>query len=101
MTSTRATPELGGDGRPGAAFSATYRRSVITGPRQVRFEELPVPEPGPRQVLVRVAAAALCTWEQRVYAGVDNWSYPLVGGHEFSGEVVNVGSEVAQPLARG
>jgi len=79
----------------------TYRRSVITGPHEVAFEEVTIPEPGPRQVLVKVAAAALCTWEQRVYAGIDNWSYPLVGGHEFAGEVVAVGPGVMQPLAPG
>src|SRR5436190_7167154 len=79
----------------------TYRRSVIVGPRQIEFEDVALPEPGPHQVLVRVAAAALCTWEQRVYAGIDTWSYPLVGGHEFSGEVTAVGSGVAQPLAPG
>lgn len=79
----------------------TYRRSVITGPKQIAFETVPLVQPGPGQVLVRIAAAALCTWEQRVYAGVDNWSYPLVGGHEFSGEVVAVGPRVLQPLAPG
>ena len=78
-----------------------YRRSVITGPRQIAFEEVAIPRPGPGQVLLRVAAAALCTWEQRVYSGVDTWSYPLVGGHEYAGEVIGVGENVAQPLAVG
>jgi threonine dehydrogenase-like Zn-dependent dehydrogenase len=98
-------PEEGEDGSArtaGTVASAgTYRRSVITAPREVVFEELSIPEPGPRQVLVKIAAAALCTWEQRVYAGIDSWSYPLVGGHEFSGEVVAIGPGVAQPLAPG
>jgi L-iditol 2-dehydrogenase len=80
---------------------ATYRRSVITAPRRIEFQDVVIPEPGPKQVLVRVGAAALCTWEQRVYAGVDSWSYPLVGGHEFSGEVVAVGAEVAQQSLPG
>jgi threonine dehydrogenase-like Zn-dependent dehydrogenase len=80
---------------------ATYRRSVLTGPRQIAFEDVAVPVPGPRQVLVKVTAAAVCTWEQRVYAGIDNWSYPLVGGHEFAGEVIAVGPGVMQPLAPG
>jgi L-iditol 2-dehydrogenase len=79
----------------------SYCRSVITGPKQIAFEEVPIPEPGPRQVLVRITAAALCTWEQRVYTGVDNWSYPLVGGHEFAGEVVAVGPDVVQHLSPG
>jgi threonine dehydrogenase-like Zn-dependent dehydrogenase len=102
MTSTQITPERTSESRAGAPpAKGTYCRSVITGPRQLHFEEIRIPEPGPRQVLVRVAAAALCTWEQRVYAGIDTWSYPLVGGHEYSAEVVAVGSDVAQPLVRG
>lgn len=81
--------------------TGTYRRAVITGPRHIAFEDVPVPTPGPGQVLVRVAAAALCTWEQRVFAGVDTWSYPLVGGHEFSGTVAAVGAGVVQTLEPG
>lgn len=81
--------------------AGSYRRSVITGPRQIAFEEVAIPSPGPGQVLVKVAAAAVCTWEQRVYAGIDSWSYPLVGGHEFAGEVIAVGPKVSQPLAPG
>jgi threonine dehydrogenase-like Zn-dependent dehydrogenase len=79
----------------------TYRRSVISGPRQIDFDTAPIPEPGPRQVLVQVAAAALCTWEQRVYAGIDNRSYPLIGGHEFAGEVVAIGPGAVEPLDVG
>ena len=79
----------------------SYCRTVITGPRQIEFEEVAIPQPGPRQVLVRIGAAALCTWEQRVYTGIDNWSYPLVGGHEFAGEVVAIGPGVVQPLEPG
>jgi L-iditol 2-dehydrogenase len=52
-------------------------------------------------VLVRVTAAALCTWEQRVFAGVDTWSYPLVGGHEFAGTVAGIGPGGVQELAPG
>src|SRR5690349_19341715 len=82
-------------------IATTYCRAVITGPRQIAFQEVELPEPGPSQVLVRVEAAALCTWEQRVYAGVDTWSYPLVGGHEFSGTVEGIGTGVIQKLMPG
>ncbi len=88
------------EGTP-AQPAGTYRRSVITGPGEIVFEDVPVPEPGPNQVLVKMTAAALCTWEQRVFSGVDNWSYPLVGGHEFSAEVAAIGPGVAQPLKVG
>jgi L-iditol 2-dehydrogenase len=39
-------------------------------------------------------ASALCTWEQRTFAGIDTYSYPLVGGHENSGVVEAIGSDV-------
>src|SRR5689334_25294148 len=84
-----------------AEATGTYQRAVITGPRQIVFQDVPIPTPGPGQVLVRVAAAALCTWEQRVFAGVDTWSYPLVGGHEFSGTVAAIGPDMVQHLLPG
>lgn len=101
MTSLAPKLHDGVDERQPPSTPATYRRSVISGPGQIDFEDVPLPAAGPDQVLVRVAAAALCTWEQRVYAGIDAWSYPLIGGHEFSAFVVAVGEEVAQSLAPG
>ncbi len=74
--------------------AGTMTRAVITGPKQVVLESVPIPEPGPSQVLVRMRASALCTWEQRTFAGIETWSYPLVGGHEYSGVVEAIGSAV-------
>ncbi len=70
-----------------------YKRAVFLGPRQIRFDELPIPEPGPRQALVKVGACALCTWEQRSYTGEEPF-YPLSSGHEVAGELVKLGSRV-------
>jgi threonine dehydrogenase-like Zn-dependent dehydrogenase len=88
----------------------TYKRAVFVGPREVRLDELPIPEPGPRQALVKVRACAICTWEQRLFGGEDPL-YPLAGGHEVSGELVKLGGQlytdarvgdhvVAAPLTR-
>ena len=74
-------------------MTKTYKQAVFVGPRQIRFDELPIPEPGPRQALVKVKACALCTWEQREYSGEEQF-YPLAGGHEVSGELVKLGSQV-------
>ncbi|RLC88316.1 MAG: hypothetical protein DRJ03_03040 [Chloroflexi bacterium] len=71
-------------------MAGTCKRAVFVGPKQIRFDELPIPEPGPRQALVKVKACALCTWEQRVYTGEEHF-YPLAGGHEVSGELVKTG----------
>ncbi len=76
-------------------------RAVITGPRQLRMEQVAVPTPGPAQILVRVRAAALCTWEQRTFAGIDTFSYPLVGGHENSGIVEAIGKDVELKVSVG
>ena len=74
--------------------TGTMRRAVITGPQRIVLEQVPIPQVGPRQVLVRMRASALCTWEQRTFAGIDTWSYPLVGGHEYSGVIEAIGPEV-------
>jgi L-iditol 2-dehydrogenase len=71
----------------------TYKRATFVGPGEIRFDELPIPEPGPREALVKVKACALCTWEQRMYTGEEHY-YPLAGGHEVSGELVAIGSKV-------
>jgi threonine dehydrogenase-like Zn-dependent dehydrogenase len=74
-------------------MKGTYKRAVFVAPRQIRFDELPIPTPGPRQALVKVRAVALCTWEQRSYTGEENL-YPLSSGHEVAGELVELGSQV-------
>jgi L-iditol 2-dehydrogenase len=82
--------------RPGGP-ARTMTRAVITGPKQVVLEQIPIPEVDPRQILVRMRASALCTWEQRTFAGIETWPYPLVGGHEYSGVVEAIGSAVEVP----
>jgi 2-desacetyl-2-hydroxyethyl bacteriochlorophyllide A dehydrogenase len=77
-----------------AVATRTYTRAVITGPNAIVMEDVPLPELAPTQVLVRMRASALCTWEQRTYAGIDTYSYPLVGGHENSGVIEAIGSDV-------
>lgn len=84
-------------------MTKTYRRAVFVGPGKIRFDELPIPEPGPRQALVRVRTCALCTWEQRMYSGEER-HYPMAGGHEVAGELVRVGkwlhtdAEIGDPV---
>src|SRR6267142_791609 len=81
--------------------TAVMTRAVITGPKQIRMEQVAIPTPGPAQILVRMRAAALCTWEQRTFAGIDTFSYPLVGGHENSGIVEAIGSDVELAIKVG
>ncbi len=72
-------------------------QAVIVAPRQIEYQHNEIPALRPDQVRVRVRACALCTWEQRVYSGIDTYAYPFVGGHEFAGYVEEIGSEVGVP----
>ncbi len=61
--------------------------------------EVPAPKPGINDVLVRVLMTGICGTDLHIYEW-DDWArstipLPLVIGHEFVGEVVEVGSNVA------
>ena len=67
----------------------------------LRAEELPVPEPGPGQVLIEVTACALCRTDLHVVDGeLAGPKLPLVPGHQVVGRVVATGGEV-DDLAEG
>lgn len=61
-----------------------------------RFErrEIPRPEVGPDEVLVRIACVGICPWDVRVYAGKKSVLLPRVMGHEAAGRIVAVGDAV-------
>ena len=66
--------------------------------RGAQIESVPVPQPGPVDVLVRVRAASICGTDLHIY-GWDRWSAsrikpPMTFGHEFCGFVEAVGTEV-------
>ncbi len=58
------------------------------------LEDLPVPDVGPRDVLVRVAASGICHTDLNVINGLSALPLPIVPGHEGCGVVEEVGSEV-------
>jgi threonine 3-dehydrogenase len=62
------------------------------------LEDVPVPEPGINDVLIRVLLTGICGTDLHIYEW-DGWAQstipvPLVIGHEFVGEIVAVGSNV-------
>lgn len=63
-------------------------------------ENLPVPTPGPREILVKVRATAICGTDSHIMAWTpyaqQRVPTPMVFGHEFSGDVVQVGSAVTE-----
>ena len=64
------------------------------------MQEVPVPEPGPTDVLIRVHKSAVCGTDVHIW-NWDDWAratvpVPLVVGHEFCGEVADMGSAVTR-----
>jgi Threonine dehydrogenase and related Zn-dependent dehydrogenases len=62
------------------------------------LEERPVPEIGPKDVLIKVRKTGICGTDVHIY-NWDEWAQktvpvPLVTGHEFAGEIAAVGEEV-------
>jgi threonine 3-dehydrogenase len=66
--------------------------------RGLWMKDVPMPEVGPEDVLIKVRKTAICGTDVHIYKW-DEWSRrtirtPMTIGHEFVGEVVEVGSEV-------
>lgn len=60
------------------------------------MERVPLPEPGPNDVLIKVTKSAICGTDVHIWKW-DEWSaktvpVPMVVGHEFCGEIVDSGS---------
>jgi L-iditol 2-dehydrogenase len=74
------------------------RAAVLTAPRELELVERPVPTVGAGQVLVRVQAVGVCGSDVHYFRdghiGNRVITEPLVLGHEFAGEVAEVGPEV-------
>jgi len=60
----------------------------------LRLTELTLPEPGPGQVRVRMAATGVCHSDKSLASGMLRHELPVVLGHEGAGRVVAVGDGV-------
>lgn len=70
---------------------------LITVGQPLEEQDIPVPEIGPGDVLVRVRAAGICHSDAHYRAGVSPVEpLPLTLGHEVAGEVAAVGSAVSR-----
>lgn len=77
------------------------RAARLHGAREVRVEEVPTPEAGAGELLVRVRAVAICPSDLRLYqeghaSGVVP-DHPMIQGHEFSGDIAALGEGVEGP----
>ena len=88
------------------AGAKTMRACVLHDVRSMEVRDVPRPNPGERDVLVRVAAVGLCGTDLHIYRGEANYNtdergqpvpfvrHPQILGHEIAGEVVETGVQV-------
>src|SRR5436190_3252394 len=80
------------------------RAMVLDRPGQpLCWTQIDLPKPGPGQVLIRVAACAVCRTDLHVVDGeLTNPKLPLVPGHEIVGSIAELGpdAERFQPGTR-
>jgi L-iditol 2-dehydrogenase len=81
------------------------RASRLHGIRDVKVEDLPRPEPGPGEVLLKVAAVGVCGSDVHYYTdgaiGDQVVTEPIIMGHEASAWVAAVGPQVEADLEVG
>jgi 2-desacetyl-2-hydroxyethyl bacteriochlorophyllide A dehydrogenase len=69
---------------------------VIPEKGTIEIETLADPAPGPREVVVQVAACGICGTDLHILQGEFAPTLPIVPGHEFAGEVVATGADVSE-----
>lgn len=72
-----------------------YGFTEVGGPEKQAFLDVPVPEPGTDELLVRVRAAGVNPGDWRVRDGSYGTSGPAVLGREVAGTVIAVGPGVS------
>lgn len=73
----------------------TMCQQLMTEPKKIVFRQVPVPKPGPDQVLVKIKKIGICGSDIHVYHGTHPYtSYPVTQGHEVSGQIAETGEYV-------
>ena len=80
----------------GRTIPTHMRAMLIERPGEpLRLRSVPIPRPGPGQVLIRVRACGVCRTDLHIMDGeLPNPKLPLILGHEIAGEVVETGPGV-------
>jgi 2-desacetyl-2-hydroxyethyl bacteriochlorophyllide A dehydrogenase len=73
----------------------------VMGPGQIDLVEVPAPEPGPGEVAIEVEAVGICGTDLEIIGGNMAYytaglaKYPVIIGHEWAGQVVELGEGVS------
>ncbi|WP_320128495.1 alcohol dehydrogenase catalytic domain-containing protein [uncultured Sphaerochaeta sp.] len=68
---------------------------------KVSVREVPMIQPLPGEIVIRIQHCLLCTWEQRIFNGMSKSSYPFIPGHEVSGHVAYIPEDTVTSFSVG
>jgi threonine dehydrogenase-like Zn-dependent dehydrogenase len=78
------------------------RAFVIDEPGKFHIADVPRPEPGPDEVLLRTRIVGMCGTDLSTFRGKNPLvSYPRIPGHEIAATIVETGSAVPPRFAEG
>lgn len=67
------------------------------GKGNVALQDVPAPTCGPDQILVRIAAVAICGTDRAAIEGASDYLIPRTLGHEASGVIAEIGADANRP----
>jgi threonine dehydrogenase-like Zn-dependent dehydrogenase len=68
---------------------------ILYGPGNIEVKEVPNVKPKENEVLIKVKNCGVCGIDISLFKGNYPANYPVIIGHEFSGEVTQVGKDVS------
>jgi len=71
------------------------KAAVLIEPRKLIVTDAEIPEPGSREVLIRVALAGICGSDPTLYHGGFGVPLPVIPGHEAIGRIEKIGDGVS------
>jgi len=73
---------------------SSMKAAILYAPGDIRFENVPIPRISSDEVLIRVRAAGICGSDIPRVMVTGTYHFPTIPGHEFAGEVAEIGGKV-------
>ncbi len=77
------------------------KAAVLHAVGDLRYEDVPTPEATAPEVLVKIRAAGICGSDIPRVMKKGTYSFPLIPGHEFAGEVAQISDQISTPFSVG
>ena len=70
------------------------KAAILEAVEKVVVKDIPAPTPKPDEVVIKVKTCGMCGTDLKLYNGQYTARVPVVPGHEYAGEIVEVGKNV-------